>query len=371
VSDGSAGPMFAIARRERIMEELRRTGSVVVRELATRLGVTEITIRRDITALADRGLVTRVHGGATLRSALDTTVARTPEASGPPLYRIGMVVPSLSYYWPQIVNGARAAAAHGRVQLVLRGASYDPADQRRQIAALLESGVHGLLVGPEVGGSDGLAILTWLDSLDVPVVLVERRAPHSAALRRVEWVSTDHDFGAKMAVNHLYEQGHRRIGLALARDSPTAPQLRRGWEQALAELGLDARVGSGVVAATLTDVEGAEREERFGEIVSACRDTGTTALIVHADPQAILLEHYCTDHGIDIPRDLAIVAYDDEVAENGTPPISALRPAKEHIGRLALETMTTRLREPNRPIQRTVVLPELNVRASSAARRGE
>ena len=91
---------------------------------------------------------------------------------------------------------------------------------------------------------------------------------------------------------------------------------------------------------------------------------------MHADPQAILLEHYCTDRGIDIPGDLAIVAYDDEVAENGTPPISALRPAKEHIGRLALETLTTRLREGDRPIQRTVVLPELNVRESSAARLG-
>jgi DNA-binding LacI/PurR family transcriptional regulator len=368
VNDRSPGPMFAIARRERIMEELRRTGSVTVRDLATQLGVTGITIRRDITALADRGLVTRVHGGATLRSTLDTRAARTPDASGPALYRIGMVVPSLSYYWPQIVNGARAAAAQGGVQLVLRGASYDPADQRRQIAALLESGgVHGLLVGPEVGGSDGLAILTWLDTLSVPVVLVERRAPHSAALRRLEWVSTDHEFGAMMAVNHLYEEGHRRIGIALAKDSPTAPQLRRGWERALTALGLDTEV----VAVTLTDVEGAEREKRFGEIVSACRHTGTTALFVHADPQAILLEHYCTDHGIDIPRDLAIVAYDDEVAENGAPPISALRPAKEHIGRLALETLTTRLREgSHRPIQRTVVLPELKVRESSVARRG-
>ncbi|WP_232666524.1 substrate-binding domain-containing protein [Pseudonocardia sp. TRM90224] len=361
------GPVFGIARRERIMEALRRTGAVTVRDLAVELGVTEITIRRDITALADRGLVTRVHGGATLRSALDTSIARNPDAAGPALYRIGMVVPSLSYYWPQIVNGTRAAATAARVQLVLRGASYDPADQRRQIAALLESGVHGLLVAPEVSGSAGLAILTWLDALSVPVVLVERRAPHSAALRRLEWVSTDHDFGAKMAVHHLYEQGHRRIGLALARDSPTAPQLRRGWEQALLQLGLD----TDVVTATLLDIEEAtEREARFGEIVSTCRDTGTTALIVHADPQAILFGNYCADHGIDIPRDLAIVAYDDEVAENGTPPISALRPAKEYVGRLALETMMTRLREgSSRPIQRTVVLPELEVRASSIAQR--
>lgn len=59
-----------------------------------------------------------------------------------------------------------------------------------------------------------------------------------------------------------------------------------------------------------------------------------------------------------------------ESSESGTPPISALRPAKEHIGRLALATLTTRLREGDRPIRRTVVLPELNVRESSAARLG-
>ncbi|MGG1910068.1 DeoR family transcriptional regulator [Microbacterium sp. NRRL B-14842] len=47
-----------------------------VAELARDFGVAELTIRRDVTALADRGLLTRVHGGAVLRSALDTTVAR-------------------------------------------------------------------------------------------------------------------------------------------------------------------------------------------------------------------------------------------------------------------------------------------------------
>jgi DNA-binding LacI/PurR family transcriptional regulator len=93
-------------------------------------------------------------------------------------------------------------------------------------------------------------------------------------------------------------------------------------------------------------------------------------LIVHPDPEAILLEQDCTDRGIVIPRDLAIVAYDDEVAENGTPPIGVLRPAKEQIGRVAVEVLTSRLCGGDRPIQRTVVLPELNGRESSVVRHG-
>src|SRR5690349_23252120 len=103
-------PAFGLSRRERILDELRRTGAVRVADLARELGVAELTIRRDIGSLADRGLLTRVHGGATLRSRLDTTVPLAAAAAVPTRFRVGMVVPSLSYYWPHVIVGARAAA---------------------------------------------------------------------------------------------------------------------------------------------------------------------------------------------------------------------------------------------------------------------
>src|SRR6185312_10545467 len=57
--------MLARQRQEVILDEVRTTGGVRVSELVERLGVSDMTIRRDIEALAERGLVTRVHGGAT------------------------------------------------------------------------------------------------------------------------------------------------------------------------------------------------------------------------------------------------------------------------------------------------------------------
>ena len=53
------------------MEELRAHGAITVRDIAAKLGVSELTIRRDVNTLADEGLVSRVHGGATLPSPLD------------------------------------------------------------------------------------------------------------------------------------------------------------------------------------------------------------------------------------------------------------------------------------------------------------
>jgi DeoR/GlpR family transcriptional regulator of sugar metabolism len=57
--------MLARQRQERILEEVRERGGARVSDLVELLGVSDMTIRRDIEALASRGLVEKVHGGAT------------------------------------------------------------------------------------------------------------------------------------------------------------------------------------------------------------------------------------------------------------------------------------------------------------------
>jgi DeoR/GlpR family transcriptional regulator of sugar metabolism len=60
--------MLARQRQERILEEVRELGGARVSDLVELLGVSDMTIRRDIEALASRGLVEKVHGGATAAS---------------------------------------------------------------------------------------------------------------------------------------------------------------------------------------------------------------------------------------------------------------------------------------------------------------
>jgi DeoR/GlpR family transcriptional regulator of sugar metabolism len=63
-------PMLAEQRQMLIVEELRRRGAVRVAELTELLGVSDMTIRRDLDALSTAGLVDKVHGGATLPGRL-------------------------------------------------------------------------------------------------------------------------------------------------------------------------------------------------------------------------------------------------------------------------------------------------------------
>src|SRR3954449_6238270 len=66
------GTVLARQRQERILEEVRGRGGARVSHLVELLAVSDMTVRRDIAALARRGLVARVHGGATAISGRST-----------------------------------------------------------------------------------------------------------------------------------------------------------------------------------------------------------------------------------------------------------------------------------------------------------
>jgi DeoR/GlpR family transcriptional regulator of sugar metabolism len=61
--------VLAKQRQSMIVEHVRRSGGVRVSELTELLGVSDMTVRRDLDVLARHGLIEKVHGGATLASA--------------------------------------------------------------------------------------------------------------------------------------------------------------------------------------------------------------------------------------------------------------------------------------------------------------
>ena len=67
--------MLAKQRQDRILAEVRRHGGVRVSDLVDILGVSDMTVRRDLDVLSRKGLVDKVHGGA---SALGSRAADEP-----------------------------------------------------------------------------------------------------------------------------------------------------------------------------------------------------------------------------------------------------------------------------------------------------
>ncbi len=80
----AAGPRFAEERRRGIVTIVNRRGRVKVTELAAILGVTEPTIRRDISLLDSQGELRRTHGGAlALRPAHEPEVLSRVKVNAP------------------------------------------------------------------------------------------------------------------------------------------------------------------------------------------------------------------------------------------------------------------------------------------------
>jgi DNA-binding LacI/PurR family transcriptional regulator len=351
-------PPLPRTRQDRLLREVELRGSVRASHLAEQLGVAEVTIRRDIIDLDRAGLLTRVHGGAV---ALTT---RRPQAPG---IRVGVVVPSSSVHFPLIVQGMQAAAPALHVRLVLGVSSFRPDIERRHVERLLTLGVDGIVLAPTVRGSTERDIAEWVSALPVPAVFLERRIEGVTALGELDSVRTDHAHGAALAVEHLARLGHTRVALAAFDRTPTAPAIRAGYHAAVHRVGLDPAPD---VALPKGEDNPEALDGALAGLLDRCLATGTRAALVHTDSHASRLVEAALDRGLRIPEDLAVVAFDDDLAELAAVPLTAVTSPGRAIGEQALRLLLDRIaeRDQPQPARHVQLVPHLTVRESCGAR---
>lgn len=356
---------LAPARRAHVLAVLARDGVVRVSQLIEELGVTPVTLRRDLAQLEDDGLLVRVHGGAVAPEGIHPETGSGPRLDRDPSRgSLAVLVPSLSYYWPGVVAGVEAAAARRGMGVIVRGASYELQDERPVLERLIaDENVRGLIVAPNTDTPHAHEVVRWLTECDIPSVLVERDAVLMPEGTPVESVATDHALGAQLAARHLAGLGNRRLGLVLSRFSPTSRKIEAGWAMACTELAL---APADHFEHALPD----RGSQEFSASVDSTLDTalrmGVTALLVHSDPEAMALADLAMQRGISIPGDLSIIAYDDEVARLFTPQLTAVTPPRTAVGEVAVDVWEARLKDPSRPVQRILLSPTLTIRDSTA-----
>ncbi len=351
-------------RHERVLELVRERGSLRVSELAAELGVSAVTLRRDVESLAAQGRVQRLHGAVVWPGDTAGEVRERPESAEGAV--VGMIVPTTNYIFANIVRGAREAVAAQGGRLVLGVAGYVDTEDPVQAEHLLSGGVEGLLVAPSwFGGIPEDGQEKWLLEHDVPAVLVERSAPPGNPAAVLDRVRTDRAHGAAVAVGHFAGLGHRKI-TAVLQEGPHAAQITAGYQTAVRALGLDVDKGAPTVR------EHGDYEAGVDYLVEAVKKRGVTAALVHSDEDAIVLVPRLQACGIRVPDDLALIAYEDEVAGLSDVPLTAVAPPTRSVGELAAKLLLERLterrggKEPG-PRQHLDLLPDLRVRSSCGA----
>lgn len=318
-------------RRQAILEIVQGEGTQPVLELARRLNISAVTIRRDLEELAAQGLVHRTHG----------SVAPAAEAPVPGLDEsktIGLVVPHSNYYFDGVILGAKAASAAAGARLVLGVSDYDKATEMHQVGRLLAKGVDGLLVAPTpnfVSGELDAEQQEWLVSLPVPTVLVERPVSPSGVASVLDSVSSSHSAGAGLVIRHLAGLGHSKIASVVV-NGPNTPQIRAGYLSAVDALGLESL---GII-----DEGVAGSSDAAEHLVKAVRN-GATAIFVHNDQLAVRCMMWLEDAGIDVPGDVSLAGYDDVIAGVAHVPLTAAAPWKNAVGHRAVQLLLTRIAE--------------------------
>ena len=358
--------VLADERRQAILRAVEGQGSITVKELAAEMGVSAVTLRQDVRALADRGLLTRVHGGARALASADAATTEAPPPAQPSAeqqYAIGLVVPPGGYYYAEVIRGVQNAARSRGVRVVLAVSGESLAEHQEQVRQLVAGGVNCLLLMLHPGLQPQDEAEQWLSGLDVPAVLVERRAGLKAG--RLERVASDHAYGAALAVRHLAGLGYDKVALVARVESPNSVLLSAGYAEAVAAMGLT----PGPEYRISTTDDAAPADARFEEVVRAVEAGEVRAALVHNDIDAIALVGLLRARGLRVPEDLALVTYDDEVAELSEIPLTAVAPPKQAVGSWALDLAVRRLDDPSTPLAEVLLRPELRVRASCGADR--
>jgi DNA-binding LacI/PurR family transcriptional regulator len=360
-------------RQEAILRTIRRDGSVQVAEIAAVMGTSQMTIRRDLSVLTDQGEVDRVHGGAVLarpkrsgRGAAGPAPAPAPVRGGAPGpgaprrrgIAFGMLVPGTSYHYQQMISSALAFADHLRIRLETGVFDPDPAAARARIGRLLACGADGLMLTPGRALSELPELMAWIRALPVPVVIVEHGPETAGEPGGFDHVTTNHEHGARQALDHLVQLGHRRIAL-LAAPTPAGAPILAGFTAACRALGLP----EGPPRVLLGPQAGREAIEDFCDAVRA---SGATAALAHPDEVAVGVARALRARDLAVPDRFALVAQGDEYAEFDAVPITGIAPPRAALGRTALTRLMQAVAEGEARItQHTYLSPTLHARAST------
>lgn len=220
------------------------------------------------------------------------------------------------------------------------------------------------------GAMDGLLLtgLTITESvrdelvrLGAPVILIGSRCDE---LDSFYWDETS---GSKMAVEHLIEQGHKRIGLITTHHESGLRNARiQGYQEALREAGLPApdewiAVGHTEKHAGFSEESGYEAMQSLFDI-----DPSLTAVFATSDVQAIGAWQAIRHQGMDAPGDFALVGYDD-IKVSRFIGLSSIAQNMHDVGERAADRLLGRINSGSIPdaFVSELITPELIVRKST------
>jgi LacI family transcriptional regulator len=212
--------------------------------------------------------------------------------------------------------------------------------------------VEGLVVIPAAVGKSRLDCPEFYST---HIVMLDRPVKG----HRFNSVLVENQRGATMAVKHLIEHGHKRIGyLGLSDKLYTLNARHEGYSNAMREAGLDP--SQHFTCSTVEETTAVIQKELTGRRPATAFFMGNNQVMRHA-------LHAFSRLNVRVPDDVAIAGFDDfEMADIFNPGITVVRQPSLELGRVAAELLFARLAQKDVSLSgQKIILPvDLIVRES-------
>ncbi|WP_432085216.1 MULTISPECIES: LacI family DNA-binding transcriptional regulator [unclassified Streptomyces] len=329
-------------------------------DIAAQAGVSEATVSRVLNGKPGVATATR----ESVLAALDVLGYERPvrlrqRSAG----LVGLITPELDNpIFPALAQVIGQALTRQGYTPVLATQTPGGSTEDELTDMLVERGVAGVIF---VSGlhADTTADMSRYDRLrgkGVPYVLLNGFSPKV----RAPFVSPDDRAAMRLAVTHLAALGHTRIGLAVG-PKRFVPVLRKieGFQKGMEErLGLAPEESEELIQHSLYTLEGGQAAA--GALIAR----GCTAVVCASDMMALGAIRAARQQGLDVPRDVSVVGFDDSPLIAFTdPPLTTIRQPVQAMGQAAVRALLEEVGGTPAPHSEFVFMPELVVRGSTAS----
>ena len=269
-------------------------------------------------------------------------------------YTIGMVTSDIANQFFADIARYIENIAHNYNYTVLFGSSDENAEKLDNIVdTFIGNGVEGLIVAPCSGSEE---VLRKALDAGIPTVLLDR----DIAGLDVGRVMLDNERAGRMGVEHLYENGYRRIEMiSYTLGISSLSERERGYCEAMRRYGLE---GYSQIHYT---VYGHAQEDTVRIFEDAVR-RGVEAFLLPTNTLALLGLQALNALNLSAPEDLALVGFDEsEIFSLYKPSVTYITQSTRRLGEQSFE-MLRRMIAGDDDCRSVVIEPELIVGGSTA-----
>lgn len=322
-------------------------------DIAAKLGISKSTVSKGLNNATDISEDMR-------RRILETAVelGYTHKQSNKKKKKICIIVENMDYDTPNqfghdIILGFRQMAEP-------EGFAVDIVPISIELQKLTPYAVFMMERGYEAAFIMGLTLIDpWMTELrtcEIPTVLYDNYVKDNPF---VASIGCDSQEGFDLAVRHLYQLGHRKIGLISGPlDSYIMKARYNAYLNAMSKYDLE-------ISDDLIGIEYYVSDSTRKHIPRILRH-GATAVLFSHDTRAISALTECHDRNIRVPRDLSLIGFDDlPMTEYTNPPLTTIRQDRISLGKCGYYAMTSLLNKV--PIGSIQLRAPLIVRSSTGS----